>query len=134
MASSAEQISINRRGLSAEDKKLTLWRLIEPGLLHGIGLCIYLTGGYWIFTTFNESFLGFLGVVMLLWAALKALIVLAIYGFAVFALLFRSNWFANTAERRLMKRLKVRMDRDIDLDRSVFPVVSHLPVEPQSSQ
>lgn len=114
MTSSTEQISRNRQGLSAEDKKLTLWRLIEPGLLHGIGLCIYLAGGYWVFTSFNESFLGFLGVVMLLWAALKALIVLAIYGFVIFALLFRQSWFANTVERRLMKRLKVRMDRDIE--------------------
>lgn len=114
MTSSAEQISRNRQSLSAEDKKLTLWRLIEPGLLHGIGLCVYLIGGYWILTTFNESFLGFFGVVMLLWAGLKAVIVLAIYGFAIFALLFRRHWFANTVERRLMKRLKVRMDRDIE--------------------
>lgn len=114
MTTTAEQISKNRQGQSAEDKKLTLWRVVEPGLLHAIGFCIFLFGGYWIYTAFNESILGFLGVVMLLWAGIKAVILLAIYGFAVFAFLFRPHWFVSTVEKRLMQRLKVRMDRDIE--------------------
>lgn len=114
MTSSAEQISENRRGQSEEDKKLTLWRVIEPSVLHGVGFCVFLMGGYWIYTTFNNSGLGFLGVLMLLWAGVKAIILVAIYGFAAFALLFRPHWFANTVERRLMQRLKRRMDLDIE--------------------
>ncbi len=114
MSSSANQIAQNRQDLSREDKQLTIWQLLEPGLIHVVGLFVYLVGGYWIFTAFNESFLGFLGVLMLLWAGVKALIIFAIYGFAIYAYLFRRHWFANVTEKRLMDRLKNRMDRDIE--------------------
>lgn len=114
MTQSAEQIADNRRRLSEEDKKLTYWGVIEPGLIHGVGFGIFLVGGYWVYIVFNDSLIGFLGVLMLLWAGLKALILLAIYGYAAFAVLFRPHWFSARVERHLMQRLKRRMDRDIE--------------------
>lgn len=122
MTSATDQINANRQALSQEDKKVPLHRFIEPGITHLAGLLVYLIGGLWIYTNYNESIFGFLGVVMLLWAGFKALIVLAIYGFAGFALIFRPEWFANNVERRLMVRLKKFMDRDIEqgkIDRAI---------------
>lgn len=114
MSDEASQISQNRAGLTTENRPLTYRRLLEPGIFHGLSMTIYLIGGYWVTNTFNESILGFLGVLMMIWGGFKALIVLAIYGFAIYAALFRRDWFENTIERRLMQRLKTRMDKDIE--------------------
>lgn len=106
--------------LARPTKDLRHSDLIVPLLEHGLlGFAWYLLG-LWVFRQFNESAVGFLGVVILLWAGVRALILLGIYGYALYALLFRQEWFVSVAERRHITRVNGRIERDLEAGRTAL--------------
>lgn len=100
--------------LTQPTKGIKLTGLVSSAFEHGLTALVFLAGGYWIMTTFEESFIGFLGVAMMLWGGLfKGTILLATYGFALFALTFRRDWFAHVVEQNQIRKIEERMARDI---------------------
>lgn len=52
---------------------------------------------------------------MMLWGGLfHGIVLIGTYGFALYALLFRREWFASVAERRHIERVNRRIERDLE--------------------
>lgn len=78
-----------------------------------MGVAWFLTGR-WVLLGFNDSALGFVGAAMMIWAGFKGLILLGIYGIALYAVLFQRHWFGHVAERRHIARVNARITRDLE--------------------
>lgn len=74
----------------------------------------WFVAGLWVLRSFDNTVLAFVGVLMLLWAGLKAIILAFIYGAALYALLFRRDMFGAVAERRHIARVNARITRDLE--------------------
>ncbi|MDX8351109.1 DUF6584 family protein [Cognatiyoonia sp. IB215182] len=88
--------------------------LVAPLLTHGVTGAAWAVAGFWVLQAFNTSILGFIGALMLLWAGFKALILLVIYGAALYALTLRQDMFRFVAERRHIARINTRITRDLE--------------------
>ena len=85
-----------------------------PALWHLLTIALSVGGGLWLLTAYNHSLLGFFGIILLLWGALvKTTILLATYGFAFYAALFRREWFEHIAEKRHLDRISERVQGDL---------------------
>lgn len=91
--------------------------LVAPLFSHGVTGAAWAVAGLWVLKDFNTSALGFIGVVMLLWAGVKALILIMIYGAAFYAIARRPDMFAFVAERRHIARVNARITRDLEAGR-----------------
>ena len=86
---------------------------ISPLIEHGLTALIFCVGGYWVMINFNESPIGFLGIAMMLWGGLfKGIILLSIYGFALYALIFHRDWFEHVLERNHIRKIETRILED----------------------
>ncbi len=110
----ARHITSHRPDLAQPTKNLRLPDLVAPFLEHGIMGVAWFLSGRWVLHSFNDSALGFVGAAMMLWAGVKALILLATYGIALYAALFRRHWFGHVAERRHIARVNARITRDLE--------------------
>ncbi|MCB1515914.1 MAG: hypothetical protein H6876_04560 [Hyphomicrobiaceae bacterium] len=114
----SEAIRRTQSSLANPTKGIRGADLLSPLFEHALTAAFFLAVGYWIFRTYDESVVGFVGVVMMLWGGLfKGIILFGIYGFALFALLFKRDWFAHVAERNHIRKVESRITKDLEEER-----------------
>ncbi|MFQ6549600.1 DUF6584 family protein [Aestuariibius sp. 2305UL40-4] len=110
-----ETIRRDRRALAQPTRGFRVRDLILPIFEHGVPGVLWLIAGYWVLQRFDDSALGFVGILMMLWGGFVKLgIVVLIYGFVLYAAAFRRQTFVYVNERRHIARVNGRIDRDLE--------------------
>ncbi len=86
---------------------------IEPFIENIVIGSLFVTLGFYIMRTFNESSFGLVGLATIMWGGFKIFLGVVIYGIALWALIFRPRSFKDIKKRQAVDRVLKRVDRDI---------------------
>jgi len=91
-------------------------RKIEP-FFENIFIGFLFVGiGIHIFTTFNNNFFGFFGVIAIFWGGFKILIGLVIYGLYGWALFFKPESILRNQQNNSIERVMIKVKKDIEME------------------
>ena len=109
MSETTESWGRPTRTITARDRLVPAWEHLPP-------LLLLMAGGWWVLETRNDSVWGFLGLAMVVWGMLTHGLFLAIiYGAGIIGWLFRPQWFTAHNERRHLARIRLRVQRDLEM-------------------